>query len=424
MAITITTGLSTDFAAFAPVIIEGVTNRHPFNEDGERPQMSISMIDSDGGKLKIFHPTSELEGALAGDTVLIKGLTETAQEFNGLHIIDTVNDPNDITLSTIYQGVQISSLNGTCTRMNDNLMVRGDIFEIKTVEGITKPHFINNCYAKVDRAGGFVMDISKIAQMVLGSQFTLDNDKLTNELVERGSKIINVKFSEMFIAPDFSMQAIEIDGLVETGIAHRTANLRGMFDTKLPMTNMFAGDKVIVRAFLKESEIDIDGDPPVIPALRVNESIWYPMIFQNNNALYVHTLTDNVTKLEVGKGVNATFTPLRDPVLIVKPLSCTGKRLYYLNNEGGFSVMEVHKYEDRKVAKKIYKYTVDSYVERTLFGIEEYNSKGAYLKDLISSPEVYDEDGLITEVLDTDLLYIAEEVVPVVKIKIKENFIQ
>lgn len=86
--------------------------------------------------------------------------------------------------------------------------------------------------------------------------------------------------------------------------------------------------------------------------------------------------------------------------------------------------MEVHKYEDRKVAKKIYKYTVDSYVERTLFGIEEYNSKGAYLKDLISSPEVYDEDGLITEVLDTDLLYIAEEVVPVVKIKIKENFIQ
>lgn len=420
MAITIITGLSPDFAAFAPVLIEGVTTRHPFNEDGERPQMLINEINSDGGKLRISHPTSELEGALAGDTVLIRGL----QEFNGFHSIDTVNTHSDITLSTIYHGIQISSLNGICTRMNDNLMVRGDIFEIKTEEGIAKSYFINNCYTKVDAKGAFVMDISKITQMVLESQFTLDNDKVNNELVERGSKIINVKFSEVFIVPDFSMQAIEIDGLVETGIAHRAANLTGMFDTKIPMTNMFAGDKVVVRAFLKENEVDIDGDPPVVAALRVNESVWHPMVFRNNNALCVHALTGNVMKLEVGKGVSATFTPLRDPVLIVKPQSCTGKRLYYLNNEGGFSVMEVHKYEDRKVVKKIDKYTVDSYIERTLFGIEEYNSRGAYLKDLISSPEVYNEDGLIVEVLDTDLLYIAEEVAPVVKIKIKENFMQ
>ena len=424
MGATITKGLDADFAAFAPVLIEGETSRHPFDGSGDRVEMAIDTIEGDGGKLNISHALAVLKDAEADDTVLIKGLTGEAEALNGFHKIETVKVDGSITMTTIYAGIQLDSLDGTCYRMNENLMVRANVYEVVDDGGTPKPILINYCYGKVDGAGKFNIDISKVVQMALGSQFVLDNSKVNEVLVRRGSKKIKVTFSEVFLATNYSMTIADDINTVEEGIAHRSADIKDMFATRLPIYNMYAGDKVIIRAYIKADEVDFDASPAVVPAIRINGVFWYPMAWANNNAMYVYKIDSDVTTIEIGKGDGATFIRLRDAVTIVKPKTCTGKRLYFLNNEGGFSVMEVHKFEDTKVVKRIDRYAVDSYIERTLFGIEEHDTTGAYLKDLISSPEVYDEAGAMVEVLETEMMYVAEEIAPVVRIKIKENFIQ
>ena len=424
MGVTITKGLDADFAAFAPVLIEGVTTRHPFNDSGDRAEMAIDTIKGDNGKLNISHTSAVLKDAEADDTVLIKGLTGEAEALNGFHKIETVKGDSSITMTTIYPGVQLDLLGGTCYRMNENLMVRANVYEVIDDGGTPKPMLINYCYAKVDSTGKFNVDISKVVQMALGSQFALDNSKVNEVLVRRGSKNIEVTFSEVFLATNFSMTVVEDMIAKEEGIAHRSADIKDMFTTRLPINNMYAGDKVIIRAYIKADEVDFDASPAVVPAVRINGTFWYPMVWVNNNAMYVHAIDSDVTTIEIGKGQDATFTRLRDTITIVKPGTCTGKRLYFLNNEGGFSVMEVHKFENTKAVERIDRYVVDNYTERVLYGIEEHDTTGVYLKDLISSPEVYDETGAVVEVLETEMMYVAEEIVPIVRIKIKENFIQ
>ena len=86
--------------------------------------------------------------------------------------------------------------------------------------------------------------------------------------------------------------------------------------------------------------------------------------------------------------------------------------------------MVVHRYEDTKVTDKIDRYTTDSWIERTLYGIEEPEELGEYLQDLIDSPEIRDENGDLVYVLEAELIYRAETVQPVVTLKIEKNWLR
>ena len=86
MAITVTTGLDADTAAFAPMVIAGTTDRWPFT-GSTRQSLAITTIGEGTGAYEGFvvMVIGASAGAfITGDTVLVD-ITGTGSEYNGRH---------------------------------------------------------------------------------------------------------------------------------------------------------------------------------------------------------------------------------------------------------------------------------------------------------------------------------------------------
>jgi hypothetical protein len=187
-----------------------------------------------------------------------------------------------------------------------------------------------------------------------------------------------------------------------------------------------AKDKILFRVLVNEAtEIDEQLRAEFEPDQGSDATV--TMTIKENNAMAVFQIPTAAKQVTVRtytcKTDGTSDVTIRNPLIVNVPNTCTGKRLYYLNHMGGWYCMEVHRYEDRTISKKIDRYTVESYIERTLYGIEEYEASGGYLADLVDSAEVYDENGAAVEVLSTELIYRDEIIRPEVRIKIEKNII-
>jgi hypothetical protein len=420
MAITISTALPANFAAFAPVVVIGTTNRWPYVGTTRLSQAILDMLD-DGGKLLL--KVADGTGFTALDTILIESATGARAIYNGRHELTTVGG-GELTTNTAWSAVAAGGY-GTVYRMNENLSI------ITNVLNLTDSATVGSVYTRVTDEK-FSVDVSKVVQMAFSSQFTIATGNKATEAA-LGSKAFTLTFDESFLAPDYSLTiATNQAAAIATGIGHRSADILNMIApatlavSRLPMQAHRAKDKILFRVFVNEAtEINEQLRAEFQPDQGSETTV--TMTIAENNALAVYQIPTGAKQITVSTytckadGTNATI--IRNPFTVNVPNTCTGKRLYYLNHMGGWYCMEVHRYEDRTISKKIDRYTVESYIERTLYGVEEYEASGGYLADLVDSAEVYDENGAEVEVLSSELIYRDEIVRPEVRIKIEKDII-
>jgi len=399
------TGAVDDYAAFAPILVTGVTDRYPFTS-GVRQAGAVASIADSGGNLQVTYTPTGLPFAGA-DTVLLTGLKGTAAAFNGRHAVNSVT-ASTVVLDTSW--VASSATAGTLTRLNDGLIVRLDM-EVGAVN-------IGTVDAKVGEDGLFQADVSGVIASNFESIFTLVSGSVNPSGFVRDTVI---RMGEVYQGADLAPTAQGATALPSIK-AHATVTLEDL----LPGTQVCEHQNVLkANNSIFYHIIGTAGD-----RVSLNFDSGLPTIYTATSPTKHAAVAYDMSALSVGAKVvvkyylNATGLPeYKDQVTYIKAPSC-GKSLYFLNRLGGYTPMVVVKYEDKTVTEKIDRYTVDSHIERTLFSPLEAESNAEYLKDLINSPEVYDETGEQVYITDTQLVYRSEQVQAVVTIKIEQNWIR
>jgi hypothetical protein len=382
--------VASNYAGRAPIVISGNCNRYPYTGSTQQAA-AISSIAVSSGKLRI-----NLGAALpllVGDTIQVSGLTGNAAIFNARHEVQTVVSTTAVVVTTNW--VAVTSTTGTLTRLNENLLVRIVILEYGSVDARV-----------VD--GKFSVDISRL--IPFQSIFSLTAGALNCNGFIRG---IELEYIEIFQGVNYLPRLID-DSAGTNFIAHNTTDISNLTTAKSNhhQTILRAKDTIIwheIRTSGFTLTIKEDGVTKATPTLtRVN-----------NHAGFVYKITAGakVVTIEVTSALKETLT-------YIVPSNCTGKRLYWLNRLGGYSIMEVHKFEKITDVEKIREYPTESHELIRLYGIEEAETRGEYYKDLIDSPEIRNESGEQVWLVDTNLAYRTERVAPIVTIRTENKWLR
>jgi hypothetical protein len=403
----------TDYAGYAAIIVSGVTDRYPFTGAVRQSEAITGMADASG---RLGLTVADSSDFIAEDTVQISGATGDFEQYNGQHRVWSIVSGTQISLDTTWVAASTGDT-GTLNRMNESLQVRITIKDADTDDPF------GTVDARVSTGGAFSADISGIVRTAFSSIFTLTAGVIatTNAVQE-----IEIEIEEVFQNADYTTRVVNPAFTPITFFAHNTTDLTDMITgTGLQncqqQTVLRAGTKIIYHAIVDDTIAPnrLSFTPDTGSATVIST----PTITDGHIG-YVYEVASGVKSVTVRLYMSDDNSNRKTPMTYTIPTNCTGKLLYWLNQLGGYSVMVVHRYEDTKVTDKIDRYTTDSWIERTLYGIEEPEELGEYLQDLIDSPEIRDENGELVNVLDAELIYRAETVQPVVTLKIEKEWLR
>lgn len=416
MSISLDNTPAADVPAFAPIIYSGTTDRWPFDTEGDRQADEFDQL-ADEVKL-----TLEKSSGTFGfgdfwdenDTIEVTGLEGTLAKYNGLHTITAIASTT-ITTDTDYDdGAQLLGEDATVARRNDTLNVVVKVYDDVATE------LLNEIYVPVRTGGAFEVDVSRVVQQSLGSDFSLTPGAVS---CDNAAKVIECEFYETFQGPDYK---VFHSTLQETHdfIAHRAADITDQFGgvatkNSLHQLNFFASDKIIYKALadvvINRVSFDPDNESPtVVPVVNVYGHVM---------AVYEVPLGAKTVTIRAYHQESAESN-IKIPVTVRIRETCTGKRLYWLNRLGGYSQMEVTKFDATKNRRRIDKYTTESDYVYAYYTVSDGDENYSYLQDIIDSPEIRDQDGNLVEVTDSNLTYRQEDVEPVITIKDKKAWIR
>jgi len=420
MAITTVTALAANVAAFDSVIYEGTTDRWPFNLAGVRYSMSIDGITEDTGFISVELTSNE--SWLVNDTVLISGCTGDYTIFNGRHNIESKSGEDFITLATAW--IAPASTEGTfgrLFRMNDNLFIRAKVYNDEDEE-------IAQLYAKVTKGGAFRFDFSKSLQIELSSIFSLTAGELSTD---GASHHYTIDLTEIFQGADYSN--VYTDSIDLETIAHRTTvyNSDYVSGVKLLNGNLFAWDKIVfhfmyttkdnVRIKMVTDRVGEAGRTTYFALTAINNyHLGWVIAWPNGSDDY--PLPAKYVTLTVQHDSGTGYEDVKNTIVINRVRECDTV-LYYLNRLGGYECYKFHDSEDTQETIKIEQYTAETWRERVLFGEAYGNDTRKQIRDIVTSPETYDIDGIKVEVLTKNMTYRAREVEPELTVRYDENYI-
>ena len=399
MAITITTTPAANVAAFSPVTIAGTTDRNPFVSES-RLSVALTLIDEDTGYVRLT--MSSTTGFVASDTVIIDGATTDFAQYNSRHTITSVT-ATTITLTTVWVAAT-TGIYGTVDRMNENLYVKCVVLN-ESAETIAELYnFVNTS------TGGWTFDISKPLQYELSSIFDISS---TGEKATTGmAHDYDIKLYEIWQAADYSVTSV-LHGTEPSTIAHRTTSL----DFNLVTDDFYYDSKVFI-SFYQTSVI------PVYLKFTTSLGVTFttPALTGTNDQyayVYEPATLDKWVRVVVWIGGAETCN-----AIYARKIGCESTILYYSNRNGGYEGYEFHAWENDQKTIKVDKYTGEAWQERILRGKEYTKQTNQDIRDLITSPDVLDEDLTAVRVLTDSLNYRAEEVNPTITIRYEETFIQ
>ena len=381
---------ATDYAGRAPIVVSGDCSRYPY--DGGVLFGETLAVSDHGGKLTlsklVLDPNWEV-----GDTIQLSGFEDDAAQYNGRHIIDNIATP-EIRTATDYNGGVAET--GTVTRLNENLLVRVKL----------------DGFGEVDTRvidGKFSVDVSRLIKFE--SIFSLTAGELD---CSGFVKDIDVTFDEVFQGADYLPKVVADGGTLDF-LAHNTTDISNLATTKSNhhQTILRAKDYIIWHEIADDAEFLFELYKNGVIAVDVSVTI------TNKHGGYVYKVPADAKVITV-----KSTSPIKETLTYIVPTTCTNKRLYWLNRLGGYSIMEVHRYEKITDVEKIKEYPTESHELIRLFGIEEPETKGEYYKDLIDSPEIRNESGEQVWLVDTNLAYRTERVAPVVTIKTENKWLR
>jgi hypothetical protein len=371
--ITITTGLAAHVASFAPCIIAGTSSRDNVRTNGTLIQLNATGYQSGtGGRLAVTVASSGTDFEV-GDTVLISGATGNLAQYNGRHEVYSVAS-GIITTTTTWAGGTTAAV-GQITRSNDSLLVRADVYNGATLLG--------SVYATPSRRA-FQLDVARTLQTAHSSLFTL-----TPGLASAAGAAYQaeVRLFEQWQRANYSTQAEQTSGATQTTVAHRVTSVASRTTQAMLNDGITSGGKVVLHFMTNAVQIRVRFIP---------SSGWattYNIVPTLDHVLVVYEIPDSVKYVTVDAVDVDTLNTIKAPIIVKAMTNRCGKRLYYLNRQGGYSVAELVDYEILDEADRVERSPVRSLeVVRGKGQIEaRYNT--AYLDGLADSPEVYDEQG-------------------------------
>ena len=399
MAITLTTTPATNVAAYAPVIVAGTTTRNPFTS-GVRQSASLIAADNSGGYLRFT--VSSTTFWIVGDTITLTGCSNAA--LNGRHQITSFTSPNTIVTSTAYTA---AGSGGTVTRMNEGLNIK---MLVKNESAAT----IATLFAPVNPAtGAFSIDISKALQYELYSTF----DTTAGEVSTRGAyHAYTVYLYESFLDKAYAQTEISISNFSTTAHRFTVMPTDGVTSFTLQTGDFFFERVVLINFYTELSDSlylrQVDPEGTVVISDKLTEA--------SGHYAYAFETTADWQKVTIVDGSNEPISN----TIVVRRIGACSTLLYFLNRYGAYEAFEFHDYNDEQKTVKVDKYTGEAWKERRLIGKQYVNGVYQNIRDLITSPEVYDEDFVPVRVLTDSLQYKAQEVNPEIVIRYDETHIQ
>jgi hypothetical protein len=412
MAITVTTAIAANVAAFAPVVLAGTTTRNPFTSGTRQSQAAVSYADN-GGVVDIT--VASTTGWLADDTVLIAGATGDFAVLNGRHSIGSIPDGASILLTTAWPGAMSTGDKGTVYRMNDNLTVRCDVVNASSVV-VAQP------FAQVKTDGTWSIDLQKPLQSELDSVFNLTAGQIA---VTGCSHAYTVKLYECWQDVDYTLIAQEDVSEQQTTIAHRTTSYAATYisGTSLLTGNYTAGAKIVfVFQTDKTSLVRLtvtrytNGTPAA-----TNYDV---TTYTNGWAGWTFDIASTVdyTTISVTWNNGSEYEAIKS-LLTVKNIKGCETTLHYLNRLGGYEQQVFHDYEDVQETDRVDVFAAETYQIRTLFTPQYARSQREGLRDIVTSPEVYDTTGTAVKMQTNSTLYNARLFEQSITIRYDQNHI-
>ena len=407
MAIIIVTTPAANVAAFSPVTIAGTTDRNPFTAD---VRLSVTLaasggIAANGAYMKLT--MADTTGFAVNDTVIVDGATGDFAQYNGRHKITSFSSTIIMTTATVWVAATTGTF-GSVDRMNENLYVKCVVLNDSAETIATLYNFVNTS------TGGWTFDISKPLQYELESIFSIAT---TGEKATTGmAHDYDIKLYEIWQAADYSVTEV-LHGTEPSTIAHRCTEL-----TEYLTTNNFAYDDKIFVSFYADDVEDY------IIVFTTSEAVTYNagVLTRTNGHYAIVYEPASIAKwvqIALYKVIGGFPTALGDIIYTYK-IGCESTILYYSNRFGGYEGYEFHAWENDQKTIKVDKYTGEAWEERILQGKEYVKETNQNIRDLITSPDVLDEDLAVVRVLTDSLNYRASEVKPTITIRYDETFLQ
>jgi len=414
MAITITTGLASDVAAFAPCVIYGSSTRAPILSTGVLESAAITAYGSgSGGRLAMSVAVGSGTSIEAGDTVIITGAEGVHEQYNGRHKVYTVT-ATTLTVEALYNGTDAGDAYGTMTRTNDSMRVRADVYNGSTL--------IGSLYAQ-PVLRNWEIDVSGLFQTQLSSIFSLTaGDRPTTG----AAFAFTVELFEQWQTVDFSIIEVETVAAAQTGVAHRSADITGQITgTTLPSIAYRAKDKILHHFLCSEtSNVSVIFIPYVGSTAGTATTVATTITNKHGLAVYAIPATATMVRIRTVWFDGSINEDIKDDQYIKVPAQTCYKRLYYTNAKGGFECVECPDWEDFTKTEKVDRYTVEAWTERRLTTVLEHKSTAAYLQDLPAAVEVYDENGTEVEMLSNDIQYYGENLQQEVTVKYERYIVK
>ena len=413
MALTVTTGLASDVAAFAPCIIAGASDYAPVISTGVLESAAITAYNSgSGGRLAISVAIGTGTSIKALDTIVITGATGDREQYNGRHKVYS-NTATSVTVETLY----VSSANGafgTMTRTNDSMRVRADVYNGSTL--------IGSLYAQ-PVLRNWEIDVSGLLQTQFSSIFSLTaGDRPTTG----AAFAFTVELFEQWQTVDFSIIEVETVAAAQTGVAHRSADITGQITgTTLPSVAYRAKDKILHHFLCSEtSNVSVIFIPYIGSTAGTATTVATTITNKHGMAVYAIPATATMVRIRTVWFDGSINEDIKDDQYIKVPAQTCYKRLYYTNAKGGFECVECPDWEDFTKTEKVDRYTVEAWTERRLTTVLEHKSTAAYLQDLPAAVEVYDENGTEVEMLSDEIQYYGENVQQEVTVKYERYIVK
>lgn len=412
MAITLT-NVSLHSAAFAPV-------EFTIESSKQLPEVKTITAVGDNGGSPAYVKLSFAAASIyeVEDLVTVSGGDGTYAYINGTWRVFHVENgsPYYIYIDLLHVAESTGTAPTTITRANTGVKEK-IVFK---VGGVTKatfyvyPVFITDAYFAT-------VDLSPYLQSHFTSIFTLtpgNYDDLTGHRV-----VYSCSVSEMHLQKDgnyFTAAAVDLQtsGGIKNLIAHRTTQYRpcdlgspnNLMLTDLKTQYFKAGDVLMVSGIVSANGtayVNFSGNgvtaPPDSASLTVT-NYWLHSVF----ATTADTRTFTVKFANV---LSDAVTWDTEFITFVLDKSCTAYpvTLYFLNRYGGFDIYHFKEtdkdtFKVEKWKNKTMQNVTGTTREKVLIGRPETYANMKILRDLISSPEIYDTAGARVYLKSTDMI--------------------
>jgi hypothetical protein len=360
-----------------------------------------------------------------GDSVLVYDATGARTIYNGRHDIDSIPTAGILKTETAWPGTAVSGGFGELKRMNDNFTMRVDVNDSDGLIGSMYSYPVI-----IGSTAQFVFNIAPIIQ-----DFSTNFEATAGLITMSGSlKDFNADVTEVY--QNASYDSIDGDATSLYGgatvTAYRSVNIddslfSGAAATGIKMIHGYdtltIREDVLLPISWFQTSIGTASATGMFPATGLSKGAYTYMID-------VSSMTgENEISLVVGDSVAETKY-----VVIDNKCYPYAKTFYFLNRFGGYDPYDFLYCEEEQEAEKVEIRrttltgvgTKSDYVTRTYRrlrceGRTAKRNEGQYLRDLVSSPEVWDEDGVRVRVTNQTLRFRGEDVTPEITVEYNDE---